>query len=140
MSVSKVRKTSAARSSIMARIKSKNTTPELLVRHLVFGLGYRYRIHDNSLPGCPDIVFRKRSKAIFVNGCFWHGHNCRAGRNRPVTNAKYWEQKLNRNVERDRVNRKLLRKLGWNHLTVWECKIKDPSLTKKISRFLGPKK
>ena len=112
------------RSAIMSRIGQKNTTPELLVRKLLFGAGYRYRLHDKSLPGSPDMVLKKYQTAIFVNGCFWHHHEqCRDGHT-PKSNKKYWRIKFSRNVARDMENQELLGDLGWLVLIVWECEIK----------------
>lgn len=127
------------RSANMAAIRSKGMKPEMLVRKIVHGLGYRYRLHQKDLPGKPDLVFRSRHKVVFVNGCFWHQHGskrCRITR-RPKSNLEYWEPKLQRNVERDRRNKKALRKRGWSVLTVWECEAKKSSvLTERLSRFL----
>jgi len=126
------------RSAIMARVKSKDTTPEMIVRRLTFRLGYRYRLHDNRLPGKPDLVFPGRRKVIFVHGCYWHGHDCRAGRNRPASNIEYWNKKLSRNCERDKEHQKLLKKSGWNYLILWECELKESgSLEKRLRKFLG---
>jgi len=113
----------------MRKVKSKNTTPEVqlrkLLRKLLWGMGYRgYRIHYSELPGCPDVAFTKWKKAIFVHGCFWHGHDCRAGKNRPKSNQDYWEPKLLRNQERDRRRQQEIRALGWSVLVVWECELK----------------
>ncbi len=110
----------------------------MIVRAAVHRLGFRYRLHCRALPGNPDLVFPSRRKIIFVHGCFWHGHACRAGRNRPASNTGYWIAKLDRNRQRDRVNRARLRRLGWQVLVVWECQLKDPArLPVRIARFLG---
>ena len=114
------------RSWLMSRVRSKDTTPELSVRRLVHGLGYRYRLHRKDLPGNPDIVFPRRRKIIFVHGCFWHGHDCKAGRKRPKANEEYWSAKLARNWDRDAANPVLLRVQGWDVLIVWECDLKRP--------------
>jgi len=111
------------RSKHMALIRSKDTNPELIVRKIARSCGYRLRLNVPDLPGKPDLVFPKRSKAIFVHGCFWHGHNCRRGRNRPHSNLEYWRSKLLRNKSRDREDRKLLRRMGWKVLVVWECQL-----------------
>ena len=114
------------RSQIMARVRSKNSRPELAVRKIVFALGYRYRLHDAKLPGKPDLVFSKRRKVIFVHGCFWHNHSharCKIAR-LPKSNPKYWADKLRRNVERDAVRRAELRRIGWKALVIWECQTK----------------
>jgi len=122
----------------MSRIRGKDTKPEMIVRRLVHSLGYRYRLHVRSLPGCPDLVLHRHRKVIFVHGCFWHRHNCRYGRVRPATRAKFWHDKLEGNKERDRKNRRRLRQQGWQVLTVWECQTKSPErLLTRISDFLA---
>ena len=122
----------------MRAVKGENTTPELIVRHLAFTLGYRYRLHRKDLPGKPDQVFPRMGKVIFVHGCFWHGHSCARGARVPVHNRDYWTNKISRNVARDRITRALLRSLGWKSLVVWECELKKPErLDKKLARFLG---
>jgi DNA mismatch endonuclease, patch repair protein len=124
------------RSEIMARVRGKDTAPEMLVRRLVYSMGYRYRLHDRSLPGTPDLVFRKFRKLIFVHGCFWHGHECPRG-SLPSTNIDFWHNKISKNRQRDESSQKQLRKLGWKVLTVWECKMKNKSrLKKRLSQFL----
>lgn len=125
------------RSEIMSRIGSKNTKPEIIVRKVLHGLGYRFRLHRKDLPGKPDIVLPKHNAAIFVHGCFWHGHTCKKGQNRPATNKEFWHAKLNRNIERDRENVLQLKKMGWKVLTIWECEAKNTSrLIKIISKSL----
>jgi DNA mismatch endonuclease (patch repair protein) len=123
----------------MAAVKSKNTTPELVVRRLVHGMGFRYRLHVASLPGCPDLVFRRLRKIIIVNGCFWHMHTC--GRCRiPSSRRGYWVNKLKRNATRDKKTVRALRRAGWNVFVVWECQTcleRISRLKSKISRFLG---
>lgn len=127
-----------ARSYIMSSVKSKDTGPELTVRTLLHGLGYRYELHQRDLPGSPDIVFRRRKKAIFVHGCFWHGHACRSGRP-PTSKTDYWLPKIARNRERDETNRIELKRLGWDVLTIWQCELKDlDTLRETLIRFLGP--
>lgn len=114
-----------ARSENMRRITSSDTRPELVVRRLLHGMGYRYRLHRKDLPGKPDIVLGPRQKAIFVHGCFWHQHAaCRAGRI-PGSNSQYWVPKLRRNVERDALTQQALAAGGWEVLVIWECQIKD---------------
>lgn len=122
----------------MRRVKGKNTGPELQVRKLLWDMGFRgYRIHYDKLPGAPDIAFTKHRKAIFVHGCFWHGHNCRAGRNVPRTNQDYWKPKLMRNVERDQRQRQALQNFGWETLVIWECELRDHDhVRRKLRRFL----
>lgn len=125
------------RKRTMTRVHSKDTQPEMRVRRLVHGLGYRYRLHRKDLPGNPDLVFPNRRKIIFVHGCFWHGHNCKAGLKRPKTNEEYWSSKLARNYARDAENQTLLRAQGWDVLIVWECDLKRPDdLAIAIRRFL----
>jgi DNA mismatch endonuclease (patch repair protein) len=113
----------AKRSEVMARIRSKDTTPELAVRRALHALGYRFRLHDRSLPGRPDIVMRKHGTIVEVKGCFWHGHRCLKGR-MPGTNRSYWAPKLTSNKERDRRNARRLRTLGWRVVTIWECDVR----------------
>ena len=122
----------------MTQVKGKNTSPELKLRHLLLNMGYRgYRIHYDKLPGKPDVVFTKHRKVIFVHGCFWHGHNCKAGKNIPRTNKDYWEPKLQRNVERDKKHLREIKKEGWKVLIVWECQLKNPeSMRKKLKKFM----
>ena len=131
--------TPARRSENMRRIKSKNMKPELAVRRLVHKLGYRYRLHRKDLPGNPDLVFSSKRKVIFVNGCFWHGHDlegCRDGR-RPKSNTGYWNTKLARNKERDAKNIAALEASGWAVLTIWECDIKEPTeIEQRVLYFL----
>ena len=118
------RLTADKRSWLMSRIKAKNTQPELVVRRLIFGMGYRYRLHDKRLAGHPDLVFPGRKKAIFVNGCFWHGHvGCRYGR-LPKTRVEFWLAKIERNQARDKENIASLEANGWRVLTVWQCELK----------------
>ena len=125
----------------MAAIKSTGTKPELLVRSLVHGMGYRYRLHAKDLPGKPDLVFRPRKKVIFVHGCFWHQHpkqSCRDGR-APKSNLGYWAAKLARNVARDAQHLAALKEMGWRVLVIWECEAlgEDEKLARRIARFLG---
>ena len=122
----------------MRSVRGKDTRPEIIVRRLVHALGYRYRLHRRDLPGCPDLVFVSRKKVIFVHGCFWHGHACRAGRNRPKSNFHYWKKKLLGNTQRDSQHRADLRRLGWTVLTIWECRLKERTgFEDQISRFLA---
>ena len=123
----------------MRAVKSANTTPELVVRTLVHRLGYRFRLHAAELPGKPDLVLPRHRKAIFVHGCFWHRHRCDAGRSTPGTRQKYWRVKFARNVERDRLALRRLRRAGWSVLVVWECHTKTAKrdqLTARLRRFL----
>lgn len=110
----------------MRRITSKDTAPEIIFRKLIHREGFRYKLHVNDLAGKPDLVLRKYNTVVFIHGCFWHGHeNCRRG-NKPKTNKKYWNAKIDRNKERDEENVKTLRKRGWRVFTVWECELKEP--------------
>ena len=109
------------RSAVMRAVKSKDTKPELRLRKALHRLGYRYRLNVKDLPGKPDLVFPKYRVALFVHGCFWHGHECKRGRRKPKTNADYWREKIQRNRVRDRQNAQALEALGWRVITVWEC-------------------
>lgn len=108
----------------MSRIRSVDTAPEMLVRRLLHSMGYRYRVHPKRLPGKPDIVFPSARKAIFVHGCFWHAHGCKIGRP-PKSHLEFWEEKLNRNRQRDEQNRMALESDGWKVLTVWQCETRN---------------
>ena len=132
--------TPAERSERMALIRSRHTKPELAVRSLVHGMGYRYRLHAKDLPGHPDLTFKSRRKVIFVHGCFWHlHHNCPKCR-LPKSNRDYWKAKLKRNQARDGENVATLAASGWESLTVWECETADEhSLKKRLRTFLGGK-
>jgi DNA mismatch endonuclease (patch repair protein) len=125
------------RSWLMSRVKGRNTLPELVVRKLVHGLGFRFRLHGKSLPGKPDLVFASRKKAVFVHGCFWHRHaGCKYATS-PKTRRKYWNEKFVANVERDRRTVGKLRRAGWSVMTVWQCETKRPAtLEKRLDRFL----
>lgn len=125
------------RSEIMARVRSKHMRPEITVRKLVFGLGYRYRLHAKDLPGHPDLVFRPRKKVIFVHGCFWHRHAHCALARMPKSRLEFWEPKLEGNRQRDEKNSRALAREGWKVLTIWECELTDTdSLGRRIRRFL----
>lgn len=128
------------RSRCMARIRSKNTRPELLVRRWLHALGYRYTVHDRTLPGKPDIVFSKRFRVIFVDGCFWHSHDCKNGRAEPKTRGAFWSAKRQATVSRDRRVRKELADAGWDYLDVWECELAKPETLDVVASFLGPTK
>lgn len=122
----------------MRRIRSKDTSPELVLRRLIHGLGYRFRLHRKDLPGRPDLVFAKRRKIVFVHGCFWHQHpDCREGRI-PGSRLDYWAPKLIKNQIRDAANRVLLEEQGWKVLIIWECELTDISAVKRaVKKFLG---
>lgn len=123
----------------MAKIRKKDTRPELAVRRVAHALGARFRLHRPDLPGTPDIVFPKRRCVIQVHGCFWHQHKgCKLART-PRRNLEYWLPKLARNIRRDAVNAERLRLLGWRLLIVWECETRDiEALRAQVADFLGP--
>ena len=121
----------------MRSVKSKNTSAEIAVRKICRELGHSgYRLHHKDIPGKPDIAFIGRKMVIFVHGCFWHGHDCPAGANKPKTNQDYWLQKIERNKRRDAVNLAALKSAGWKSLVVWECEIKRENIKSRIGRFL----
>ena len=121
----------------MALVRAKDTRPDLLVRRLVFSLGYRYRLHVRELPGHPDLVFRKLRKVIFIHGCFWHRHEACALARLPKSRLDFWVPKLEGNKLRDRRNKRALTKDGWKVLTIWECKLGNAGrLETTIRRFL----
>ena len=115
------------RSAVMARVRGKDTSPELKVRRMLWAMGLRYRLHRRDLPGAPDIVLASRRLAVFVHGCFWHGHDCARGARVPKQNRDYWTGKIGRNRTRDAANLATLESKGWTALIVWECELKDPS-------------
>lgn len=126
----------AQRSLVMSRVRSKDTGPEMLVRHHLHALGFRYSLHSQKLPGHPDIVLRKWHTVIFVNGCFWHRHEgCRLAR-MPKSNVEFWQTKFERNVKRDRKEHAELEKAGWRVIVIWECEVKKqlPELARKIAQ------
>lgn len=126
------------RSGIMRAVKSRDTAPEMLVRRLVYSMGYRYRLHRKDLPGKPDLVFSSRRKVIFVHGCFWHGHTCTRGARVPKANRDYWLTKIAKNRKRDSQHQARLEETGWRVLIIWECEIKDrPALAARLQAFLG---
>jgi len=130
--------TVAERSQRMARIRSKDTKPEMTVRRSAHRLGYRYRLHRRDLPGVPDLVFPGRRKVIFVHGCFWHAHPHCTVANLPKSRRSFWSAKFKRNVERDRANERLLKQEGWDVLVIWECETKDKTrLAERLSQWLG---
>ncbi len=129
--------TKEKRSWIMSKIKGKDTKPERLVRSLLHGMGYRFRLHHRDLPGNPDIVLPKHRKVIFVHGCFWHGHEDCSRSKRPSSNRRFWNDKLNKNIQRDKNNILALSDMGWTPLIIWTCEIKDiKPLKKKLQKFL----
>ncbi len=126
------------RSANMRAIRSADTKPEMTVRRLLRSIGLSgYRLHRRDLPGRPDIAFVGRRKAIFVHGCFWHGHGCREGSRRPRTRQEYWAAKISGNQERDARHHTRLKEQGWEVMVVWECEIPSPSLAARLAAFLG---
>ena len=126
------------RHEIMQNVKTKNTAPEIKLRSLLHKNGFRFRVNRKDQPGKPDIVLPKYRAVIFVHGCFWHGHDCPRGQ-RPQTNADFWNQKIDRNVIRDKSDVSLLESLGWRVLIVWECEIKKKNeavLLSRVKEFL----
>lgn len=123
----------------MSLVRSRDTSPEIRVRKLVHGLGYRYRLHSRELPGSPDLVFKSRRKVIFVHGCFWHRHDCPLGTRFPKSNVVFWRRKFAANTVRDRNNYDQLRMDDWSFLVVWECETKRTNLDAlgtRITKFL----
>ncbi|MFM0390759.1 very short patch repair endonuclease [Paraburkholderia phytofirmans] len=127
------------RSERMGKIRSADTGPEMLVRRLVHGLGYRFRLHRSDLPGTPDLVFASRRKVVFVHGCFWHRHDdpaCRLAR-LPKSRLEFWLPKLEGNKKRDDLVQKQLEAAGWSVMTIWECQLREAEALKhRISEFL----
>ena len=124
------------RSAVMRRVKGKNTSPELVVRKALTALGARYRLHRADLPGKPDIVLPGRRLALFVHGCFWHGHDCPRGSRVPKQHQDYWVAKVARNRARDLAHREALTKLGWRVEAIWECDLKDAATLSERMRLL----
>ena len=122
------------RSKNMSHIRSTNSKPEEIVRKYLFSQGFRYRKNVKKLPGCPDIVLSKYKVIVFVNGCFWHKHNCKRFV-WPASNEDYWKPKILKNVERDQRNIESLKELGWNVITVWECELKKSALEERLNRL-----
>lgn len=128
--------TKKQRSWNMSRIRNKNTQPEKAVRKILSELGYKYGLHSKKLAGKPDIVISKERKAIFINGCFWHQHRGCKRRAMPKTNRSYWQNKLRRNVEKQKTDIKKLKKLGWKVKIIWECEAKNQNkLIKRLKNF-----
>jgi len=127
------------RSAVMRRVKGRDTGPERQVRRLIWGLGARYRLHRPDLPGKPDIVLAGRRLAIFVHGCFWHGHDCARGARVPKANRDYWSAKVGRNRARDITARKALEAAGWRVETIWECELRArDALAARVRGWLFP--
>lgn len=123
------------RSAVMRAITGKDTKPEIRVRKHLFSKGYRYRKNVKKLTGTPDIVMRKRMTVVFVHGCFWHGHDCSLYK-RPQSNTSFWDEKIRKNKERDKLNIKALKAKGWHVITVWECQLKNKKLFEQTMKRL----
>ena len=122
----------------MSRIKNRDTKPEMLVRKLCHSLGLRFRLYDKTLPGKPDLVFKKHKSVLFVHGCYWHMHKCKYGLVTPKTNAEKWRIKRERNTQRDKETRLKLIKMNWRVLVIWECETKDTELVKaKLIKYFS---
>lgn len=127
------------RSEVMSRVPRKDSVQEILVRKFLFSNGFRFKKNVKNLPGSPDIVLPKYKTVIFINGCFWHGHSCRAAR-LPTSNSQFWVDKIENNKRRDRKKNYQLKKLGWKIITIWQCKLNgnekmNKSLTKLLDRI-----
>lgn len=133
-------RTKEERSEIMSMVHSKDTKPELLIRRLIYGMGFRYRLHCKELPGKPDIVMIGRKKIVDVRGCFWHGHEgCKYGR-LPKSREDFWKAKIDRNRERDSKNQRILNEAGWRVFVVWQCELKDlETLKTRLHEFIEAK-
>lgn len=112
------------RSRMMSGIRGKNTKPEMIIRKELFRRGFRFRLHGKNLPGKPDLLFPKYKTVVLVNGCFWHGHDCKLFK-WPKSNPEFWKEKINGTIQRDRRNQELLTKAGWRTIIVWECALKN---------------
>jgi len=125
----------------MSNVKSKDTKPEIIVRSIVHRLGFRFRKHITDLPGKPDVVLARHRKVIFVHGCFWHGHKKCKRALRPQSHKTFWADKLDKNIDRDKRNKRELELLGWKVLIIWSCEIIDvDKIRNKLIKFLGKKK
>jgi DNA mismatch endonuclease, patch repair protein len=120
----------------MSLVRAKNSKPELAVRKLVHSLGYRFRLHRQDLPGCPDLVFPSRQKVIFVHGCFWHRHRCSMGDRLPKSRTAFWSTKLGENRRRDLRTGQKLRRVGWKALVIWECQTHPAKIARLIARIV----
>lgn len=118
------RVTSEQRSRMMAAVRGADTTPELYVRRQLFAAGFRFRLHAKSLAGTPDIVLPRFRTAVFVHGCFWHGHSCARGK-RPASNVDFWQAKIEGNMRRDQHSRSALRAAGWSPVVIWQCRLES---------------
>ena len=121
----------------MSRVHSYDTKPELIVRSILHRMGFRFRVHQGQLPGDPDIVLSKHKKAVFVHGCFWHGHKGCPRAKRPTSNISFWAEKLDKNINRDKAQHRELRKMGWKYLVIWQCEIGNWNrVQNKLRKFL----
>ena len=127
--------TPAQRHKCMSHIRSRNTTPEKVVRSELWRRGYRYRLNDRRLPGTPDLVLPKYRAVIFINGCFWHGHRGCAKYVVPKTNVEFWREKVARNIARDELNAQRLDTLAWTVITVWECELSKKNVDATIANI-----
>ena len=126
------------RSAIMRAVPGRDTSAELKVRRILRAIAPGYRLHRKDVPGKPDVAYIGAKRAIFVNGCFWHGHDCRRGARMPKTNVEYWQSKIGRNRARDADNLRKLEALGWRALVVWECELADAAaLDARVREFLA---
>lgn len=124
----------------MARIRKTDSKPEMIVRRMLHAMGYRFRLHDRSLPGNPDIVLKRHRKVIFVHGCFWHRHDCPDGRKLPKSKPEYWGPKLEGNRQRDLRSLRRLDEMAWSTLVIWECELRDPKgALWRLTTFMRPK-
>lgn len=131
--------TKQQRKQCMSAVRNKDTKPEMVVRKLVHSLGYRYRLHCSNLPGKPDLVLASKRKVIFVHGCFWHRHSCKKGKSIPSVREDFWREKLTNNRIRDKKNQRVLKRLDWRSLIIWECQTqsaKRDRLRRRIVDFL----
>lgn len=122
------------RSDVMARIRSRDTKPELIVRKFLWSRGYHYRKNVKKLPGSPDIVLRKYGIVIFIHGCFWHGHDSHF--QMPKSNVTFWEKKITRNIERDKENKEKLKNQGWRVMTIWECQLRNATRKQTLEEII----
>lgn len=125
--------TTEQRSAVMRRVKGRDTGPELAVRRILRTAGIGYRLGGAGLPGRPDLVMKGRRAAVFVHGCFWHGHDCPRGARQPKANAAYWKAKIERNRARDAAARAALETAGWRVVTVWECALREPGFADRLT-------
>ncbi len=125
------------RSAVMRAVKGRNTVPEMMVRRAVHAMGRRFRLHRRDLPGAPDLVLARHRIAIFVHGCFWHGHDCARGARAPKQNAAYWRDKIARNRARDTRNVGALETAGWRVIVVWECDLRRAGWRDRLADALG---